>query len=101
MRLVNHLSKIDINSLLGFLNNRTVEILKHLGYLEKITSSKISKIIIKDDCWICADVFVGPGVTLGTASVVGARSVIFKDTIMNGVYMGNPGKLIKTRKYKK
>ena len=47
MRLVNHLSKIDINSLLGFLNNRTVEILKHLGYLEKITSSKISKIIIK------------------------------------------------------
>ena len=63
----------------------------------------ISKIIIKDDCWICADVFVGPGVTLGTASVVGARSVIFKDTIQRGIYVGNPAKLIKKRNanYKK
>lgn len=47
MKLIYHLSKIDINSLLKFLNNRTVEVLKHLGYLEKITSPKISKIIIK------------------------------------------------------
>ena len=47
MKLIYYLSKIDINSLLKFLNKRTVEVLKHLGYLEKITSPKISKIIVK------------------------------------------------------
>ena len=47
MKLIYYLSKIDINSLLKFLNKRTVEILKHFGYLEKITSPKISKIIVK------------------------------------------------------
>ena len=58
-------------------------------------------ITIEKNCWICADAFIGPGVKLSKGTVVGARSVIFKDTIINGVYMGNPGKLIKKRKYKK
>ena len=63
----------------------------------------ISKIIVKDDCWICADAFIGPGVTLGAASIIGARCVLFKSTVQRGIYVGNPGKLIKKRKknYKK
>jgi putative colanic acid biosynthesis acetyltransferase WcaF len=63
----------------------------------------ISKIIVEDDCWICADAFIGPGVTLGAASIIGARCVLFKSTVQRGIYVGNPGKLIKKRKknYKK
>ena len=58
-------------------------------------------IIIGDNCWVCADAFVGPGIKISDGSIIGARTVIFKDTVKDGVYLGNPGKLIKLRKYKK
>jgi putative colanic acid biosynthesis acetyltransferase WcaF len=35
-------------------------------------------ITIEDDAWIAADVFVGPGVTVGRDTVVGARSTVLK-----------------------
>ena len=34
-------------------------------------------IVIEDDAWIAADVFVGPGVRIGRDSLVGARSTVF------------------------
>src|SRR5712675_1843972 len=34
---------------------------------------------IKDQAWVCADAFVGPGVTVGEGAVVGARAVVVKD----------------------
>jgi len=36
-------------------------------------------IVIQDDVWIAADVFVGPGVTIGRDTVVGARSTVMHD----------------------
>ncbi len=59
------------------------------------------EIEIKNNSWICADAFIGPGVTVEKGTVVGARAVVFKNTVMNGVYIGNPAKLIKKRIYKK
>lgn len=54
-------------------------------------------IIIKDNAWVAADVFVGPGVTIGEGTVVGARSSVFKDLPAWKVCTGCPAKPIKDR----
>ncbi|WKX77482.1 putative colanic acid biosynthesis acetyltransferase [Zobellia laminariae] len=56
-----------------------------------------SPIIMNDKSWIAADVFVGPGVTIGEGAVVGARSAVFKDVQPWTVVGGNPAKFIKNR----
>lgn len=47
--------------------------------------------------WVCADAFVGMGVTIGEGSVVGARACTFKDVEPWTVVGGNPAKFIKQR----
>jgi putative colanic acid biosynthesis acetyltransferase WcaF len=54
-------------------------------------------IIIEDQAWIAADVFIGMGVTVGQGAVVGARSSVFKDVEKWTVVGGNPAKFIKMR----
>jgi len=54
-------------------------------------------IIIRDEVWICADAFIGPGVTLGEGAVVGARAVVVKDVAPWAIVAGNPARFIKTR----
>lgn len=55
-------------------------------------------IVVESYAWIAAEAFIGPGVTIGKHSVLGARSVLFKDTVSNGIYAGNPAKLIRQRR---
>jgi putative colanic acid biosynthesis acetyltransferase WcaF len=45
---------------------------------------------VEDEAWVAAGAFVHPGVTIGRGSVVGARSVVAKDTEPFGVYVGSP-----------
>jgi len=52
---------------------------------------------IKDQAWICADAFVGPGVTLGGGAVVGARAVVMKNVEPWAVMAGNPAREINKR----
>lgn len=54
-------------------------------------------IVIGADCWIAADAFVGPGVTIGNRSVVGARSSVFTDLPEGMICVGNPAKPVKPR----
>lgn len=54
-------------------------------------------IIIEDRAWIAAEAYVGPGVTIGEGSVVGARAAVFKDVEPWTVVGGNPAKFIKNR----
>ena len=57
-----------------------------------------SPIKVADDAWICADAFVGPGVSVGTGSVVGARAAVFRNVEAWTVVGGNPAALIRKRR---
>lgn len=50
--------------------------------------------------WVCADAFVGMGVTIGEGAVVGARAAVFKDVEPWTVVGGNPARFIKKRTIK-
>jgi putative colanic acid biosynthesis acetyltransferase WcaF len=54
-------------------------------------------IIVNDQAWICADAFVGPGVTVGKGAIVGARAVVTKDVEPWVIVAGNPSRTIRTR----
>ena len=47
--------------------------------------------------WIAAQAFIGPGVTIGDNSVIGARAVVVKDIPAGMVAAGNPARVIKAR----
>jgi putative colanic acid biosynthesis acetyltransferase WcaF len=52
---------------------------------------------IGDMAWICADAFVGPGVTVGEGAVVGARAVVVKNVEPWTIVVGNPAKAVGRR----
>lgn len=56
-------------------------------------------IVIEDDAWICAEAFIGPGVTVGKGAVVAAAAVVVKDVPPWAIVGGNPAKFIKEREY--
>ena len=47
-------------------------------------------IAIGAGAWICADAFVGPGVTIGDFALVGARAVAVRDVAPGVIVAGNP-----------
>ena len=54
-------------------------------------------IFIGDQSWVCADAFVGPGVTIGEGAIVGAGAVVTKDVAPWMIAIGNPARAIKRR----
>lgn len=52
-----------------------------------LTSAPIE---IGENAWLAAEVFVGPGVTIGELAVIGARSVVTVDQPANMVCAGHP-----------
>lgn len=57
-------------------------------------------IVIGDDAWICADAFLGPGITVSQGAVVGARAVVTDDVDAWIVVAGNPAKTVKKREFR-
>ncbi len=59
--------------------------------------SKSKKVVIGDDVWICGQVIILPGVTVGNHSIIGAGSVVTKDVPPFAIVAGNPAKVVKYR----
>lgn len=55
-------------------------------------------IVIGRRCWIAADVFIAPGVTIHDGAVVGARSSVFEDVPEWMVASGTPAKANRKRR---
>lgn len=69
-------------------------------YTDRAMPLVTAPIIIGERTWITADVFVGPGVTIGDGAVVTARSSVFSDIPPWMVARGNPAVPVKRREYK-
>jgi putative colanic acid biosynthesis acetyltransferase WcaF len=52
---------------------------------------------IGDEVWVCADAFIGPGVSIGSRAIVAAAAVVVKDIPDGHIVGGNPAKFIKER----
>jgi putative colanic acid biosynthesis acetyltransferase WcaF len=57
-----------------------------------------SPISIGKGVWLCADAFIGPGVSIGEYAIVGARGVVMKDVAAWHIVAGNPAVFIKQRR---
>ena len=57
----------------------------------------LKPIIIEDQVWVCADVFVAPGIRIAQGAVVGARSTATQHVRPWTIVAGNPAKFLKER----
>lgn len=57
----------------------------------------LKPIVIKDQVWVAANSFIGPGVQIEQGAVVGATASVFKNVDSWTVVGGNPAKFIKKR----
>jgi acetyltransferase-like isoleucine patch superfamily enzyme len=55
-------------------------------------------VVIEDDVWLGANVFVMPGVTIGKGAIVSAGSVVYKSVPAFSLVAGNPGRVVGWRK---
>jgi maltose O-acetyltransferase len=71
------------------------DIINSLQYIkDHLTVS--AKIIIEDEVWIGTNVTILPGVTVGRCSIIGAGSVVTKNTDSYSIYAGVPARKIKS-----
>jgi len=56
------------------------------------------EVVIEDDVWVGAAVFVMPGVTIGKGAIISACSVVSKSIPPYAIVAGNPGRVIGWRR---
>jgi putative colanic acid biosynthesis acetyltransferase WcaF len=57
----------------------------------------IAPIVVERHAWICAEAFVGPGVTIREGAIVAARAVVTRSVEPYKIVAGNPAKVVKDR----
>lgn len=63
----------------------------------QVQNKEILDTVVEHDVWIGSGALVVGGLTLAQGTVIGAGSVVVKDTLPYGIYGGNPAKLIRKR----
>lgn len=56
------------------------------------------RIVVEQEAWIATDCFIAPGVTIGNASIIGARSTVLTNVPPASVYVGSPARFKSLRK---
>ncbi len=54
-------------------------------------------IVVEPEAWLAADVFVGPGITIGRGAVIGARSTVLSDMPPGMICAGYPARPLRPR----
>ena len=67
------------------------------NYKKKTFDLIIGEIHLKDGSWVGAKTTVCPNVTLHENSILTVGSIAVHDLEANGIYQGNPAKIIRTR----
>ena len=67
------------------------------NYKKELFNLILKKIVIEDDCWIAAQSIVAPGSLLKRGSVSFLGSVVSGILQEDGIYKGNPAKLLKSK----
>ena len=91
---------IDQLSTSSFFWGQNVEVLgSNLNLKVNLANKKPSALqtVVGPDVWVGSNSVILSGVTLSTGCVVGAGSVVTRDTEPYGIYIGNPGRLHKFR----
>jgi acetyltransferase-like isoleucine patch superfamily enzyme len=57
-----------------------------------------SPVVIEDDVWLGANVFVMPGVTIGKGAIVSACALVNKSVPPYAIVVGNPARVVSWRK---
>jgi len=98
---INAVGSIEIGSYVIIGNNVTVSSGKHPieGQMPPIVSRQTipQKIIIEDDVWIGAGAVIMPGIKIAKGTVVGANSIVTKDTNEYDIVVGCPAKFMRKR----
>ncbi|MEY9463595.1 putative colanic acid biosynthesis acetyltransferase WcaF [Bradyrhizobium ottawaense] len=55
------------------------------------------RITVEREAWIAADCFIAPGVTIGAASIIGARSTVLSSVPPASIYAGSPAEFKRAR----
>lgn len=76
-----------------YLNDKLFESKKREGILE----DHFKKIVIKNDVWIGANVYIKNGVKIGNGAIIGAGSVVLNDVGDYEMVAGVPARLIRNR----
>jgi len=76
-------------------HNAVLTTLNHGFNPEDRSTTYPSPIVIGQKVWLCANVTIVPGVTIGDNAIIAAGSVVTKDVPANTVVGGVPAKIIK------
>lgn len=78
-------------------NHRTDEIGEYIYNVKTKKPENDQPVTIESDVWVGANAVILKGVTVSKGCVIGAGSVVTKDTVPYGIYGGIPARLLKMR----